>query len=113
MQPVDVAGWAKRTGETNADLLAFAEYSQAFFDQTTTGELAETLAQTSATTEEQQRMLDFAARLNAEYFSGARSLTAEDEGWQLWQKYLPDAFFTYYMQSILDEAAVPVNAIQF
>jgi len=113
MQSVDVAGWAQRTGETNADLLAFAEYSQAFFDQTTTGELAETLAQTSATTEEQQRMLDFAARLNAEYFSGARSLTAEDEGWQLWQKYLPDAFFTYYMQIILDEAAVPVNAIQF
>lgn len=113
MQPVDVAGWARQAGETNADLLDFAAFSRAFFDRTTTEPLAETIAQTAATPEEQQRMADFAARLNAEYFSGARTITAEDEDWALWQQYLPDAMFTSYMQSILDEPAVPVNSLSF
>lgn len=113
MRPVDVAGWAQRTGETNEDLLNFAAYSSAFFDRTTSTPLADMIAQTSATLEEQQRMADFAVQLNAEYFSGARTLTQEDEGWALWQKYLPASGFAIYMQSILDEPSGAMNEIIF
>lgn len=58
-------------------------------------------------------MCDFAVALNAEYFSGQRTLTAAHPAWALWQENLPASFFTYYMSSILAEPAQDMRFISF
>ena len=103
MQPADVSAWAARTAQTQSDLLGFADYSAGFFDRTTADQLASMFQDTALAPEEQEQMTHFAVALNAEYFSGRRTITAEDPAWAMWEEYLPDSFFTYYMRSILQE----------
>lgn len=103
MQPLDVAAWASRTGQTDPHLLDFAAYSAGFFDQTTYAQAASMFTVSTLPLEEQEPMIDFVVQLNAEYFAGKRTLTAEHPMWAMWQKHMPAAFFTYYMDSILEE----------
>ena len=103
MQPAAVSAWAARTAQTQSDLLGFADYSAGFFDRTTADQLASMFQDTALAPEEQEQMTHFAVALNAEYFSGRRTITAEDPAWAMWEEYLPDSFFTYYMRSILQE----------
>lgn len=113
MRQLDMAAWAERAGETDQNLLDFASYSAAFFDQTTRSQLEALLAGTGASPAEQEQMLGFALGLNAEYFAGTRVLTADDAAWKLWETYLPGEFFTYYMRSILNEAPQRMDRIMF
>lgn len=105
MRRTDVSGWAARTGQMEPELLDFAAYSAGFFDRTTRSQAEAMLADSGLTPEEAAQMADFAVRLNAEYFSGNRTITADDAAWVLWETRLPGSFFTYYMRSILDEGA--------
>ena len=110
---LDVAAWAERTGQTNPDLLDFAAWSAGFFDGTTRRQLQAMLAEAQLPREEQAQMIDFAVRLNAEYFAGERTLTAEDPAWRLWLEKSPASFFTYYMQSILQDAPQSMTRLTF
>lgn len=113
MQALDVDAWAEKTGQADENLLRFSAYSAAFFDGTTRGQLAAALAETGASEAGQQCMMDFALRLNREYFAGRRTLTKEDAGWLLWQRHMESAFFTRYMQSILDEEMQDMTQVDF
>lgn len=103
MQPLDVAAWASRSGQTDPNLLDFTAYASAFFDQTTYAQAASMFTVSTLPLAEQEPLIDFAVQLNAEYFSGKRTLTAEHPMWAMWQEHMPAAFFTYYMGSILEE----------
>ena len=113
MQALDVAAWAAQTGQTDANLLDFAAYSADFFDQTTQGQLAAMLAESGLSAQEQQMMIDFAVQLNAEYFAGRRTLTADHPAWDLWQQHGGGSFFAYYMGSILAEEPQSMCEIAF
>ena len=112
-RPVDVSGRAARTGQTDPTLTDFAACSAAFFDQTTRTQLASMFEGSDLTPEQQSQMTEFAVQLNAEYFSGRRTLTAEDERWVLWETHLPGGFFTRYMGSILMEEAQDMTRFSF
>ena len=112
-QPVDVAAWAKENGQTNPDLLQFASYSAAFFDQTSLGQPEEMLAALGIDEAEIEQMTELAVRLNREYFAGARKASEADQAIELWHKHLPDQFLTRYLQSILDEPAALMNQFVF
>lgn len=103
MHPLNVAAWAARTGQTDPNLLDFAAYSSDFFDRTTYAQAASMFASSTLPLAEQEPMIDFIVRLNAEYFAGKRTITADDPMWAMWQEHMPAAFFTYYMSSILAE----------
>ena len=103
MQPLDVAAWASHIGLTDPHLLDFAAYSSDFFDQTTYAQAASMFTVSTLPLEDQETMIDFVVQLNSEYFSGRRTLTAEHPMWSVWQEHMPDAFFTRYMGSILEE----------
>lgn len=113
MQPLNVEKWAVESGQTDENLLHFAQYAADFFDQTTVGQLGQMLAESDLSAAEQAQMIDFAARLNREYFSGARVTTAEDPAWQMWQEHAGSTFFTYYMNSILQEEAQRMDVVSF
>lgn len=113
MQPLDVAGWAARTGQTDPNLLNFAAYAADFFDQTTKRQMEQYFADSELPPEDIRQLTEFAARLNAEYFSGARSTTADDPAWAMWETHQPTAFFTYYMRSILMEEPEDMRSITF
>lgn len=113
MQPLDVAGWAARTEQNDPNLLDFAAYAADFFDQTTQRQMEQFFADSELSPEEIRQMTAFAARLNAEYFSGARSITADDPVWAMWEAHQQTAFFTYYMRSILMEEPEDMRSITF
>ena len=113
MQQTDVAAWAARAGQTQSDLLSFADYSAGFFNQTTADQLAAMFIDTASASWEQEQMTRFAVALNAEYFSGRRTITAEDPAWAMWEEYLPNSFFTYYMRSILEEPPQDMTVCAF
>lgn len=113
MQPVDVAAWAEQNNETNADLLHFAAYSADFFDRTTRGQLLAMLEGSGIDAAEQKQMADFAVRVNREYFAGTREASEEDAVLELWIEHAPDQFFTHYLQTILNEPAIPMNQFVF
>lgn len=113
MQPLDVAAWAAQTGQTDPNLLDFAAYAADFFNQTTAGQTGAMVAQLPLNPEEKQQMIDFAVALNAEYFSGKRTLTADDPAWALWQQHAPGAFFNVYMGSILAETPQDMGVVTF
>jgi len=113
MQPLNVSAWAKKTGQTNPDLLDFAAYASNFFNQSTYRQAASMMMLSTLDLEEQEEMIDFAVCLNAEYFSGKRSIPSDDPLWLQWQQHLPASFFTYYMNSILSEPPQDMCAVSF
>ena len=113
MQPLDVSAWAKRTNQTNTDLMHFSQYASDFFNRTTHAQTSAMFTSSMLSPQEQQSMIDFAVQLNAQYFSGNRSLTADHPAWAMWQQHLPSSFFTYYMSSILAEPAQDMRFVSF
>ncbi|MDR0929984.1 MAG: metallophosphoesterase [Oscillospiraceae bacterium] len=108
-QPLDVAGWAARTGQTDPNLLDFAAYSAKFFDDTTRDSLERQIAVLEIDDDTKQQMLDFAMTLNAQYFAGARVTAPDPTGLALWKEHLPDTFFSVYMESIVAEGAAEMR----
>ncbi|MDR0897047.1 MAG: metallophosphoesterase [Oscillospiraceae bacterium] len=108
-QPLDVAGWAARTGQKDPNLLDFAAYSAKFFDDTTRDSLERQIAALEIEDDKKQQMLDFALTLNAQYFAGARVAAPDAAGYALWEQHLPETFFTVYMQSIVGEGAAEMR----
>lgn len=113
MRHTDVAAWAARTGATDPNLLDFADFSAAFFDQTTHRQVQSLFADSTISPEEQEQMIAFAVCLNADYFAGMRTVSTDDPAWALWETHLPGSFFTYYMRSILNEEPQPMNQFIF
>lgn len=113
MHSVDVAGWAEKTRQTDANLLHFADYSADFFDRTTERQLEDVFAGSGLEADIQAQMTEFAVRLNREYFSGTRETTADDPAWKLWQEHAGGTFFAYYMNSILREEAQQMTKVIF
>lgn len=97
-QPLDVAAWARKTGSDDPNLLDFDRYSSQFFDDTTCGKLSDSVAASGAGAEEQSRMLEHVRVYNRSLFSGSAIARLPEDGYDLWQQYLPDAFFTNYMK---------------
>ena len=112
-QQVDVGGWARRNGLEDQNLLGFCDYARDFFDQTTRRQAQRALEKADAGDDEKRRMADLAVQLNAQYFTGTRRAMPQEADWALWQRYLPDAFFTFYLKSILDEPPKDMNALSF
>lgn len=112
-QQLDVTAWAAHTGETDPALLDFAAYSADFFDRTTYSQAASMFTVSTLSLAEQEPLIDFAVRLNAEYFSGLRTITADDQLWALWQQHMPASFFTRYMSSILEAPPLDMTRYSF
>lgn len=112
MRQTDVSGWAARSGQSDPNLLDFPACSAAFFDDTTIRQTS-SMYPAGVSAQEQQQMTDFAVTLNAQYFSGRRTLTMDDPAWALWEKHMPGSFFVYYMRSILEEPLSDMSHYDF
>ncbi|MBQ9264576.1 MAG: metallophosphoesterase [Clostridia bacterium] len=110
---VDVAGWARENGVTNQKLLNFPAYAEDFYFRTAKAKIAASLTDPAIQAPIRERMATLGAKLNAQYFSGARSAFEEEADFALWQQYGPRNFFTYYLKTILDEPIRDMNHFSF
>ncbi|MDY4167905.1 MAG: metallophosphoesterase [Fournierella sp.] len=102
--PVDVSGWAKEQGSTDANLLDFAAYSADFFCQVNRGKVIGWLQKE----ENGEEMADFFAQVNLDYFQGRPDrYDREDPMFEVWQE--SGAFYADYVESIRQEPAVNHN----
>lgn len=76
-QAVDVAGWARKEGCEDGNLLDFATYAKEAMLRRTRVQAAEQLAGRGYSPEEQEAMVRYACELNYAYFSGDLSHVAE------------------------------------
>ena len=106
---VNVAEWAANAGETNPELLDFANFSAGFFDLVTEKQVAAMMEEITAPEADKSAMTAFAVRLNAEYFAGKPTASADDPAWALWQQYLPGSFFGIYMSTMLEESGADMT----
>lgn len=118
-KPLDVSGWARAQGLNDPDLLHFDACSARFFDDTTCGKLAESVSASDASEDEKAAMLEYARVYNRSQFAGYAIGKLPENGLTLWERYLPKAFFTYYMSyaaleplADMREAAVDLDAAQ-
>jgi len=111
--PVDVSGWAAEAGETNADLLGFADYTKAFYCEVVRRKAADGVADLSADQDEKTRMLDFAVDLSYCDFSGTRSNVRDPEALALWEKYQPYSAFTYYLKGAVSDGLKDMTRYSF
>ena len=93
----------------------FTERSADFFMNTTAGKLKSWTDTLPITEEQKQQMLDYAMKLNLQYFSGTieRSLPywTESEAASLWKQYADGSQFADYMNEILQEKALPARSV--
>ena len=101
-QPLDVAAWAIKTGADDPNLLDFAAYSSAFFDETNRRKLLSQLNGLQIPAEDKAAMMDYSCALNAGMFAGRDPALLDHSAMALWQRYVPTAFFSQYMQSLID-----------
>ena len=101
-QPLDVDAWAAQTGVTDENLLNFEAYSRVFFESSAKTKLLPQVINIAADQRIKNAMLDYAATLNRYRFAGMDTREMDHSPLELWKQYLPDAFFTVYMQSLLD-----------
>lgn len=109
---VDVDSWAAAQGKTDANLLNFAAYAQAYFDGITARQMKTMLTGLGLPEETRQAMTDLAIRLNQEYFAGTRKPNPADRDIDLWVTYAPLNFFTWYLKTIIQEET-PMNTYIF
>jgi 3',5'-cyclic AMP phosphodiesterase CpdA len=103
-QSVDVEGWAKATGQTDANLLNFRTYAQNFFDTTSTAKVSESLAKTDYTEQQQTDMKDFLAWINRCYFSGIPcGVTFDDPIYKLWAQFDTTGNQIRYFNNVMAE----------
>jgi 3',5'-cyclic AMP phosphodiesterase CpdA len=105
--PGDVSAWAAEKGITDENLLRFSDYAMEFFDQTTESQVLDVLGSNKISQEDKEELKDFALDANRRYFSG--TLTDLGPGLALWQEKLPDAFFTPYFESMMEEPLRDMN----
>jgi len=111
-RPLDVAAWAIANGIEDPHLLDFAAYSQAFFDNNTRIKQLMNVTTAPVGAEIRQQMLDYAIELNRRIFAGTVAECENNEALALWQQYLPNAFFTPYMQTVVEENTRDMNRFE-
>ena len=52
---------------------------------------------------DREKMVGFAVELSCRDFSGKRAELGDTEALALWEKYLPDSVYTWYLKSVLAE----------
>ena len=99
--PVDVEGWAAENGETNDDLLHFSGYVEAFYREVVRRKAAAMAVRAGVPEKDRGKMVGFAVELSCRDFSGTRAELGDTEALALWEKYLPDSVYTWYLKSVL------------
>ena len=80
----------------------FAAYSSAFFEETNRRKLLSQLNGLQIPAEDKAAMMDYSCALNAGMFAGRDPALLDHSAMALWQRYVPTAFFSQYMQSLID-----------
>ena len=111
--PDDVAGWAQAAGETNPDLLDFPRYAEDFYREVVRRKVAPTVDGLDAPAENRRAMLDFAVELSLRDFTGTRGELKDLSGLKLWEKYQPNAVFTYYLKGAAEDDMSNMTAYAF
>ena len=106
-RPVDVAGWARETGAEDENLLDFPRYAEDFFCEVVRRKVTASLEAGGIPEEERRAMIDFAVELSLRDFTGTWAELTDASALALWQRYMPNAVFTYYLKGAL--ADEPVN----
>ena len=57
--------------------------------------------------------IDFAAKLNREYFAGKVTATKNDKEWSIWENNLKDLSFYSYLNSILKDGVSDNTYVAF
>lgn len=107
-EAVDVASWAKATGQTDENLLHFRQYAAGFFAVTALRQAAAQLGSGS----DASAMATWLAELNAAYFSG-RMDTVDPTSDMAARWMSADTFFGRYVQSILSEESKDHTRLNF
>ncbi len=94
-RPVDVAAWARAAGETAPELLDFAAYIRTFFDTVTAARLQKTVS--AAPEADRTALTALAVQMNGDAYAGTLTAVSDPAALALWQRDLPDAFFTAYL----------------
>ena len=102
-RPVDVEGWAAENGETRADLLHFSQYTQDFFCEVVRRKMTALLDTLNAPDADRQRMLDFGVELSLLDFTGTRGELGDTSALALWEKYMTNNGYTYYLRGALED----------
>ena len=110
---VDVSSWAKENNIMVSSLLDFPSYSQTFFDDTTINKLKKQIEKKGLNSKETKQALDFATKLNREYFAGKITATKNDKGWSIWENNLKDLSFYSYLNSILKDGVSDNTNVAF
>ena len=110
---VDVSSWAKENNIMVSSLLDFPSYSQTFFDDTTINKLKKQIEKKGLNSKETKQALDFATKLNREYFAGKVTATKNDKGWSIWENNLKDLSFYSYLNSILKDGVSDNTNVAF
>lgn len=99
---VDVAGWAEKTGCTDANLLDFSQYTESFFTDNCRRQVREMFAGSELTEEEITLLAETFAELNQAYFAGwALDYETLKEGIGLWSEQ-EGPFLLSYIKTILN-----------
>lgn len=94
-------------------LLDFPTYSETFFDDTTINKLKKQIEKKGLSSTDVKVALDFAAKLNREYFAGKVTATKNDKGWSIWENNLKDLSFYSYLNSILKDGVSDNTYVAF
>lgn len=105
---IDVAGYAKKLGSQDPNLLDFTNYSRQFFLKTSVNRTIRQLISQDIDIpdEELDKMTEIAARLNLTYFQGRGDTVSKDikneEGYKLWEEYGQGLRTLEYMNDIIN-----------
>lgn len=95
---IDSAGWTYE----NRELGILKEESEKRFRESTVTQVDRSLQSLSVSSAEKKIMEDYAVRVNEAYFTGKKTdISENDEGYILYQKYLPDSFWYAYLNAII------------
>lgn len=100
--PVDVAGWASETGQTDPELLDFDRLAADMFNHSTDIRTREALTALGYQGDQLEQLVDYAKNYNLRYFAGTTGpdmLT--DPAWALWQTLTDRVSFASYMHNTL------------
>jgi 3',5'-cyclic AMP phosphodiesterase CpdA len=113
---VDVEGWAKESGNRDANIMNFKEYSKEYFANISSKKTYDNLtAGGSYTKEEIEQMTDTMGLLNINYFAGTISKVKkevmESRGYQLLTDTAETEFLKAYILSMLSDDKIDDNKL--
>ncbi len=101
---IDVAAWARRSGNDNPDLLNFPEFAASFYQNAQRRRLEPELDDLEVKEPEKEELISAMGSLNQAFFAGTlKDLTERDAFRERWQEKLPGNFWNDYIGSIFDE----------